>query len=523
MLYQVMVYNLVCEHRCRDVKYVIMSLNQMKGCVYMKPILIPSFTPVGFNEAFYGSETVPPKERNNLFHYLFFDRASNETDSLLRSILQGQTGYDYSFLATSCVDRKGNVNYRNPRIVTYLIDFLTQNNAEQFYLFLYRVETIWKEKKNSKSALMKSKLHYYFHSTEETTSKYDQSLMFLSEEISSITVKINEENSNIDKLKEELKGISKDDEPELYKAKEKEIQKSEQTLSSLTDRLCEIDDVRDYFSYIDTFNAAKPLWEDEKGTKRIKPAYAYALMILWAVLNVDVIHLIDYIKQIIVYEDEPTTSYDHNKRYIIRSALNDNLFISVQKTKEPLSDGEGFKNEREMLFSVNSGKFHIPTSIFRMVKCSVYDRHRRDTPHEMNTETALINEKAVAKLLKLAQQYFKPGVPDLATSIFPKKTEPYYIMVENKFLTYGSWFSQTRVVLKEHCESGSKWRFTKSPNIVGIFNQGQMVDLFALDVPNGAQGVSSVMWCFPHFSQAAQRFCIHEVIDWRSIHEERNG
>ena len=56
-------------------------------------------------------------------------------------------------------------------------------------------------------------------------------------------------------------------------------------------------------------------------------------------------------------------------------------------------------------------------------------------------------------------------------------------MVENKFLTYGSWFSQTRVILKEHCESGSKWRFTKSPNIVGIFNQGQMVDLFALDVP----------------------------------------
>lgn len=488
----------------------------------MKPILIPSFTPAGFNEAFYGSETVSQKERNNLFHYLFFDRASNEADSLLHSILQGQAGNDYSFLATSCVDRKGNVNYRNPRIVTYLIDFLTQNNAEQFYLFLYRVEAMWKEKKNTKSATMKSKLNDYFQSTEETTSKYDQSLMFLSEEVSNITIKINEGRNIIEKLKAELKGISKDDEPKLYEAKEKEIQKSEQALSSLTDRLCEIDDVRDYFSYVGTFNAVKPLSGDEKNTKRIKPPYAYALMILWAVLNVEVIHLIDCIKQIIVYEDEPTTSYDHNKRYIIRSALNDNLFISVQKTKEPLSDGEGFKNEREMLFSVNSGKFHVPTSVFRIVKCSVYDRHRGDTPNETNTETALINEKEAAKLLKLAQKYLKAGVPDLAASILPQKTEPYYIMVGNKFLTYGSWFSQTRVVLKEHRESRSRWSFTKSPNIVGIFNRGQAINMFALDIPNGAQSVPSVMWCFLSFSQAAQRFCIHEVIDWRSIHEERN-
>ena len=88
-------------------------------------------------------------------------------------------------------------------------------------------------------------------------------------------------------------------------------------------------------------------------------------------------------------------------------------------------------------------------------------------------------------------------------------------MVENKFLTYSSWFSQNRIILKENRESRSKWSFTKSPNIVGIFNRGQAINMFALDIPNGAQTVPGVIWCFLSFSQDAQRFTIHEVIDWQ--------
>ncbi len=420
----------------------------------MKTILIPCFCPASFNEAFYGTETIPQDERKVLFHHLFFDKHPNRMDSLLRTILQGQTGDDYTFLANTCVERRGSVNYRNPRIISYLIDCLTQNDSEQFYLYLYRIDSIWRDNTTSKSRTMKSILREFFR-TDNNASRYAQCLSFLA------------------------------------------------------DGLDEVEDVRRYFSYIGTFN-------------EVKPSYAYALMVLWTVLNVNVVFLLRQIERIIIYKDDPTNTYDHNKRYIIKSALNDNLFISVQKTREPLSDGEGFTHEREMLFSVNSGKFHVPTSVFRIVKCSVYDRHRGDTPSETNTETALINEKEAAKLLKLAQKYLKAGVPDLAASILPQKTEPYYIMVGNKFLTYGSWFSQTRVVLREHRESRSRWSFTKSPNIVGIFNRGQAINMFALDIPNGAQSVPSVMWCFLSFSQAAQRFCIHEVIDWRSIHEERN-
>ena len=421
----------------------------------MKPMLIPEFIPTSFNAAFYGSAATPQDDRKVLFHHLFFDKYPTRMDSLLRSILQGQTGDDYTFLANACVERKGSINYRNPRIVSFLIDCLTQNDAEQFYLYLYRIDTIWRDKTNSKSRIMKSTLKEFFKITDEGKSKFDYCRSYIS------------------------------------------------------GGLDEFEDVNKYFAFINTFH-------------EVKPSYAFALMVLWTVLNVNVIYLLKQIERIIIFKDEPTTSYERDKKYIIKSALNDNLFVSVQKTREPLSDGEGFTHEREMLFSVNYGKFHVPTSVFTIVKCSVYDRQKGGTPNETNTETSIIDEKQAAKLLKLVQKYLKEGVPDLAASILPQKTEPYYIMVDKKFLTYGSWFSETRVILKEHRENRSRWSFTKSPNIVGIFNRGQAINMFALDIPNGAQSVPSVMWCFLSFSQAAQRFCIHEVIDWRSIHEERN-
>ncbi len=415
----------------------------------MKPILIPDFSPVSFNKAFYGSVAIPQDERKILFHHLFFDRYPTRMDSLLRSILCGQAGDDYTFLANTYVERRGSINYRNPRIVSYLIDHLTQNDAEHFYLFLYRVDTIWKNKANTKSKTMRSTLEAFFKHEDDGSSKYEKCLSYLS------------------------------------------------------DSLDEVHDVCEYFSYINLL-------------KTRKPSYAYALMVLWTLLNIQVVYLLPQITKIIIYNDRPTTTYDPRKKYIIKSALNDNLFLSVQKTREPLSAGEGFHNVREMLLSVNYGKFHVPTSIFSFVKCDEYDRQHGEVPCVNNEDNSIINEKEVKKALRWIQKFLREDLPDLANNVLPSKTEPYYIMVDDKFLTYaGNWFSQTRVILKEDREDLSKWRFTKSHSIIGIFNSGHPITIFALDIPNGAQTLSSVIWCFPSIGQAAQRFTIHEVIDWR--------
>lgn len=320
-------------------------------------------------------------------------------------------------------------------------------------MFIYRIDALWKDEENDKSAVMKENLKKLFSKDKSGKSIFDKCMEYFV-----------------------------DPHDEMY-------------------------DTYIFFGCIDTLH-------------EIKPSYAYALIVLWAVLNTQVIYLLTAIKDIIVYEDEPSASYEPNKRYIIKSALNDNLFLSVKKTNEPLSDGEGFHNEREILFSVNFGQFHVPTSIFRIIRCSVLDQYQNES-NRNTEETPLINEEEVAKLLNKSQKYLKPDVPNLVSRILPQKTEPYYIQVNDKFLTYGSWFSQTRVVLKEKRENRSKWSFTKSPNIVGIFNRGQIMDIFALDIPNGTQTIPSLMWCFFSLSQSAQRFSVHAVINWRDINEQK--
>lgn len=418
------------------------------------PIAIPDFIPASFNEAFYGTSTINQEDKKSLFHHLFFDKDSTPMDCLLASILQGSTEHDYGFLASSCVGNGKNYHYRNKRIVYYLIDYLTQNNAEQFFMFIYRVNSLWKDEKNAKSTVMKDNLKKLFDKNRAGKSIFDKCMKYFV-----------------------------DPHDEIY-------------------------DVYIFFSCIDILYG-------------LKPSYAYALIVLWTILNSQVIYLLPAIKNIIIYKDNPSAYYEPDKRYIIKSALNENLFLSVQKTNEPLSDGEGFHNEREILFYVNFGKFHVPTSIFRIVKCSILDQYQGELLNKNTEEESLINEEEVAKLLNKSQKYLKPNVPDLVSRILPQKTEPYYIQVGEKFLTYGSWFSQTRVVLKEQRENRSKWSFTNSPSIVSIFNRGQIIDMFALDIPNGTQTIPSLMWCFFSFSQAAQRFSIHEVINWWDIHEKK--
>lgn len=425
-------------------------MNIIERFVFM-PIYIPNLIPSSFNEAFY-SDSVNQEDKKSLFHHLFFNKDSAQMDLLLISILQRGSGYDYSFLSNSCVGK--NYNYRNPRIVSYLIDYLTYDNAEQFFMFIYRVDSLWKDENNPKSTVMKENIKKLFAKNKSGKSIFDKCMEYFANPYD-----------------------------ETY-------------------------DIYSFFGCIDKLH-------------EIKPSYAYALIVLWTLLNEQVIYLLPSIKNIIIYKEIPSNSYEPNERYIIKSALNENLFLSVQRTNEPLSDGEGLHNERDILFSVNFGKFHVPTSIFRIIKCSIFDQHKSEVTNENSEEQSLINEKEVAKLLKKSQKYLKPDVPDLVSKILPQKTEPYYLQVGKKFLTYGSWFSQTRIVLKEHRESRSKWSFTKSPNIVNIFNRGQIIDMFALDIPNGTQTIPSLMWCFPSLSQAAQRFSIHEVINWWDIHEKK--
>lgn len=416
----------------------------------MSIISFPNEIPVpkSFSQAFYNMcEGVPYEKMRTLFYELIFGatyvRNNEDGNKLLYSILSGQGEERHTFLTNLFVQRGKNFHYRNSRIVTFILDYLYQNDGDNFFLFLQRIDWMWINSSNSFDiAVPQTNLDNFSKNHETIINWFEQ-------------------NNG--------------------------------------------DSVEQYFEYIYDLTSEKP-------------SYAYGLIVLWTILNENVVYLIDLIKRIIIYDERPTTEFSKYKKYIIKSAMNkplksDDVFLSVRRVSEPLSESEETATERDILFSVTSAKFHSSNSIFSIEKCSESNRYSAETDND--TED-LINEHKAAELLRSFQSLFKPTVPDLTKSLTPSKSEPYYIKVGSKFLTYNSWFAQTRVILKSRPESRSRWRLAISPDNVSIFNCGQPINIFALDIPNGMQTIPTVMWCFPSLSQAAQRFTIHEVIDWQS-------
>ena len=133
----------------------------------------------------------------------------------------------------------------------YIILLITQNNAEQFFMFIYRVDSLWKDEKNAKCTVMKDNLKKLFDENRAGKSIFDKCLEYFV-----------------------------DPHDETY-------------------------DVYIFFSCIDILYG-------------VKPSYAYALIVLWTILNSQVIYLLPAIKNIIIYKNDPSAYYEPDKRYIIR-------------------------------------------------------------------------------------------------------------------------------------------------------------------------------------------------------------
>ncbi len=433
----------------------------------LNPLYIPDFTPFCFQDAFFDHNLsdFEKVKRNELFYQLFLpkDDLKNQNAMLSECLISKSKKNNYSFLANNNIQH--GKNWINPNVVAYIFYSLYSNEAELFYNYLHRFKKLMNDDSLPYQKVMENKLEMMFSNTYV-------------------------------KIMETLQKFAKEQDAKGEAGAMVGDYRAENTIT--------------YFKYIKSLYDQRHKLYDQ-GHK----SYAYALVVLFAVLNVYATYFIPYISKILIYDKEPTNIFDENKRYIIKSAMHDNLFLSVLNTFEPLNDGEDFHTERQMLFSVDAGKFHTGSSAFCFVKASVLDnRDPNNVPSEDTDDDSVLDEKEVKKVLNKLQKVFKKDIPDLASTLLPKKTEPYYIKVGNEYLTYGSWFSQSRAVLKKRREKRSKWSFTTDPNIVAIYNKGQFLNMFAMDIPNGAQTIPTVMWCFPSFSQAAQRFSIHQVVEW---------
>ncbi len=438
------------------------------------------FKPKGFNNTFF--EKVPREDRKYLFHHIFFDLETipdPQTDlplpsnTMLASIVEG-----YEFLSKTIVGKDDNLHFRNPRMIDYISDFLTSNNFEQFYLFLYRVDSLWRGKL--------------------TPSAYQQ-LIFLHNK------------DTLEKLSNVMHSVSDD-----FFAPDADGNSTYSLCADKVFRTKSLYSLREYFSAIGALHEEKP-------------SYAYALIVLWSVLNVQVIYFLKAIKEIIVYQEQETTVFDERKGYIIKSAISDDLYLSALKTLEPLSVTEETPTERELIFSVNSGKFHKGASVFeiqRVPKNAVRDapaiEEVIDIPKAQSLMEKIINNLKEIFVEKLATK-LKTILSNLTSPLLAHKTL-YYIKVNGKYLNYPGWFANTRIrLLDNSTEKGSQWFFSNSPSVVGIYNARLLI--FAVDIPNGGQLSQSLMWCFPTIGQDAQRFTIHEVKNWKlrmlQLHDER--
>lgn len=238
------------------------------------------------------------------------------------------------------------------------------------------------------------------------------------------------------------------------------------------------------------------------------------MILLFALINGEAIHLLEAIKSMVKFSEE-RSQFRTNTKFVIQSAMGNNLFIGADNTYEPMNGEDTQIIKRTVLYSLSRDMLDTINSVFEFEEAS----------EEENRESDNITDYGHRKLPVLGENFsLADGMKVLLATGETMRTlvkgkgfnkKKYYIKVGDRYLRFVDWHTESRLLLGKKCKR-ARWYIHQNDDksIVITPSGGLQYYGFCIDIPNATQHTYRIpMWLFFKNGTKAQKFYLHEVIE----------
>lgn len=239
---------------------------------------------------------------------------------------------------------------------------------------------------------------------------------------------------------------------------------------------------------------------------------AVSVLMIYSIINVNIIYLKEFFEQKVEFELDEETEILTSTEYVIRSALNDNIFLIMEQSDEPISQTEKIRKSRYLLFAQEKNYLTNTNSVFTFEKVNSVNTEFEIEDEDYGNRNFMLAGKGLP--LKKVMNIIVPITNSIFGNVNFKNSQKYYIKSSNGlYLSYFDWHTKAKLVFSDEKTKKSEWFIDiKNDNKIVITPAGsRQYTWFAIDIPNAVQKHKAPMWIFIKNDSNAQKFKLHKV------------
>lgn len=239
------------------------------------------------------------------------------------------------------------------------------------------------------------------------------------------------------------------------------------------------------------------------------------LLLLFSLINGEVIHLLEAIKSMIKFSEE-RAQFQTKTKFVLQSAMGSNLFIGADETHEPMNGEDTQRIKRTILYSLSRNMLNLNNAIFEFEEATEAENREDDSITDYGPRTLpVLGEgftlaKGMNMLMSIGGTIYEHCVKG---SMFKKKK--YYIKMGDKYLYYKDWHTESRLLLGKKNKRARWFIHQNNDKSITITPSGGLQYYgFCIDIPNATQQTFHIpMWLFFKNGTNAQKFFLHEILE----------
>lgn len=263
----------------------------------------------------------------------------------------------------------------------------------------------------------------------------------------------------------------------------------------------DVEKIKNFFSYYSSL-----IQQERTNT-------AISLLLLYTIINVNIVYIVDFVQEKVEFFSEPAMRVRYNTEYVICSALNNDTFITVEETDEPLNEDDTSKEIRHMLFAQKRNFLTYKNSVFTIEAATSQENLEDDTDNDFGHREFPMSERGIS-MERVMNILITIGTSMFGNMPF-KHSKKYYIKSsDGQYLSFIDWHTESRLVFLPYKTKKSRWfiDFRDDGNIILTPSGGLHYACFAMDIPNATQKTNMIpMWLFVKNNTKAQRFKLLRV------------